>query len=91
MIGRMVRTILTRETLLPAGVAAAIMLAAVSLTWTLAVDRERAFSRIDAHEVRISENRDAIKELQGVLGNVRDALIRIEEKLDACKGSGTDK
>lgn len=79
------KDILTRETLMPLGVVASLIVAAVALTWTLAADRERAFATLKEHDTRIQRNEVTIRELQCVLSDVRDGVIRIEEKLGTSK------
>jgi hypothetical protein len=77
----MVKSLLNRETLMPCGVVASILVAAIALTWSLASDRERAFSTLKEHDARILRNETAIRDIQCTLGDVRDGVIRIEEKL----------
>lgn len=75
--------LLTRDTLMPIGVVASLFVAAVALTWSLASDRQRAFSTLEEHDGRIERNESTIREIQCTLGEVRDAVLRIEETVGA--------
>ena len=78
----MVKHILDKDTLIPISLVCAIVFGAVSLTWQLAADRERAWSQINLNAASVKQNAREIEKLK----NIQDTLNEIKKAVGEARG-----
>ncbi|MFQ5414662.1 MAG: hypothetical protein ACE5E6_09415 [Phycisphaerae bacterium] len=68
---------LTKDTLIPIGVVAAVVI----LVWNIATERQEARARMDHNTTAIESNAEAIRGLRTDMTYLTRAMLRVEGKL----------
>jgi len=79
---------ITRETLVPIGLVAALVIVIMGATWAIATDRQQAVEQIRANAAAVARHDAELRELRGQMQYLTQAMIRIETKLGTLPKGG---